>query len=164
MSQENGASALVPAVSTALLRPVANPAELVTAHKEATEVIAKVLEPGRDFGTVPGTSDRQVLMKAGAERLLVSFGCYATTTIVEHEADHNLPVRYRLSKWVEKTQPSRDEQARMKALGLGRNKKFGERWVWQESEVEEGEAFGVYRYVVRTDIVHRATGQVVGSA
>lgn len=163
MTEGNGASALVPAVSTALLRPVANPAELVTAHKEATEVIAKVLEPGRDFGSVPGTSDRQVLMKAGAERLLVSFGCYATTVIIDSEADHNMAVRYRLAKWVDKPQPSKDEQARMKALGLGRNKKFGERWAWQESEVEEGEAFGVYRYVVRTDIVHRATGHVVGS-
>lgn len=163
MSEGNGASALVPAVSTALLRPVANPAELVTAHKEATEVIAKVLEPGRDFGSVPGTSDRQVLMKAGAERLLVSFGCYATTVIIDSEADHNMAVRYRLAKWVDKPQPSKDEQARMKALGLGRNKKFGERWAWQESEVEEGEAFGVYRYVVRTDIIHRQSGQVVGS-
>lgn len=163
MSAGNGASALVPAVSAALLRPVANPAELVAAHREATDVIAKVLEPGRDFGSVPGTADRQVLMKAGAERLLVSFGCYALATIVEHEADHTLLVRYRLSKWVDKPQPSRDEQARLKASGVGRNKKFGERWVWQEAEVEEGEAFGVYRYVVRTDIIHRASGQVVGS-
>lgn len=163
MSAGNGASALVPAVSAALLRPVANPAELVAAHREATDVIAKVLEPGRDFGSVPGTADRQVLMKAGAERLLVSFGCYALATIVEHEADHTLLVRYRLSKWVDKPQPSRDEQARLKASGVGRNKKFGERWVWQEAEVEEGEAFGVYRYVVRTDIIHRASGQVVPS-
>lgn len=148
----------------ALIRPVASPKALIEAHKEGVALINQVLESGRDYGVIPGTGDKPVLLKPGAERLLTAFGTYADPIIIESEADHDRPVEYSLTKWdFSKSRPSKEDADRMKAEGIGRWKKTNNGFVWQTRNDENGTSIGFYRYVVKCNIVHRQTGAVIAS-
>lgn len=148
----------------ALIRPVASPKALIEAHKEGVELINQVLEAGRDYGVIPGTGDKPVLLKPGAERLLTAFGTFADPVIVESEVDHDRDVRYSLTKWEPSdARPSRKDADRMKAEGIGRWKKTANGFVWQTRVEEAGTSIGFYRYVVKCNIVHRQTGAVIAS-
>lgn len=161
-------TALQPTAARAikLLRPIAEPSDIIAAQNATRELVTQALQKGRDYGEIPGV-DKPSLLKPGAERVILGFGCYARFTIVESEIDHDREVKYVKTKWTEKDQPSNWRE--IKAAGLGRNKRFGgkgkekERWVWQEKEEEAGVSIGLYRYVVRCDIVDRSTDAVVGS-
>lgn len=74
---------------TGLLRPIASPAQLIERHKEVTALINEGLDKGVDYGIIPGTNGKNVLFKAGAERLCVAFGCHAEYRVVSSEADHD---------------------------------------------------------------------------
>lgn len=118
-----------------LIRPVVSAADLIDHHKEVTEIIRRGLEEGRDYGKIPGTSDRPVLLKPGAERLAAAFGCAPTYEVISSEVDHDRRVQWSKRRW--------NKQSR-------------------QYETETGESLGLYRYAVRCRLVHRASGQIAG--
>jgi hypothetical protein len=152
-----------------ILRPVVRVDEMVQHHKEMAAFVQGALELNRDFGVIPGTGDKPTLLKPGAERLLIGFGCEAEPEIVEKETDHNHKNVFINKKW-EATDPPKLENGRqdddaikaMKAAGTHRFKKVNNGWQFQQAEIESGESLGLYRYVIRVTIRHRATGEVVG--
>jgi len=153
--------------STTLLRPLAPPDQVIEAHKEAVALIEKALEHGTDYGRVPGT-DKDTLLKPGAERLCGAYGVVPTYEIVEKEIDHDRVTQYKTKKWIETSKrPDKPTADAMKLAGLGKWKMTGEvdgrkQYVWFESEEEEGEVYGLYRYVIRCALMSRATGKIVG--
>lgn len=125
-----------------MLQPIAAPAEIITAQNATRELIQHALQQGRDYGKFGGI-DKPSLLKPGAERIILAFGCYAKFTVVESEIDHDREVRW------------------SKRKKLWNNRHQGDRsFEWGE---EEGTSLGLYRYVVRCDIVSRETETVVGS-
>lgn len=125
-----------------LLRPIAQPADLLRAHEEARALITGVLKEGRDYGKIPGT-DRPTMYKAGAERLAIAFGLFPRFTILEKEIDHD-----RVTTWVKRRKEFQGVQGSRTFKG------------WVE---EHGESRGLYRYVQVCEIVDRASGSVIGS-
>lgn len=128
----------VPAVDSVggMLRPVAAPEMVVKVQNETRALIAEALVESRDFGTIPGTS-KPTLFKPGAERICAAFAVVPRFEIVEQEVDHEIELRWR-KKWKDWNNGS---------------------FTWQ---VEEGTAWGLYRYVVRCTLHLRATGEIVG--
>jgi hypothetical protein len=120
-----------------LMRPVAPVGEVIKAQEETRALIEKALKPGRDFGVIKGT-DRATLLKPGGERILAAYGCYPRFTIVEKEIDHDRPIEWHKEKW-------------MNVAG-GR----------REKQPVSGTAYGLYRYVMRCEAVHRETDLIVG--
>ena len=123
-----------------LMRPVAEPAELIQAGEETRALITQALQEGRDYGPIPGVAAKPVLFKPGAERLCSAFGVYPRFTIVSVEVDHDREVSWtkRQKTW--------------------KNRKFAG---WQETA---GVSQGLYRYVVECELISRATGEIVGQA
>lgn len=152
--------------SLAMLTPIARPAQLMEAHRQTVEFIKEVLQPGVDYGVIPGTGDKPALLKAGAERLTAGYGLRPEYDVIESEKDHDRPTPFTLTKWVKRDKP-RDKatEENLKLQGKGRNRKFGNNWQWQESEIEEGTALGLYRYVIRCrlHLGEREVGQGIGS-
>lgn len=129
--------------TSALVRPIVTPAALIEAHKEVTELVTQALEVGIDYGKVPGT-DRPTLLQPGAQRLLKAFGGVARFDVLVSEADHD-----RVTSWTKRKK-------------VWRNAHAGDRhFDWKE---ESGEARGLYRHVVRCDVIQRGTGEIIGSA
>jgi hypothetical protein len=133
-SIEPGTAVAVAPIRGALrvLRPVAAPAEMIASQNEMRDFIAQVLEKDKDYGIIPGVK-KPSLLKPGAEKVTLGFGCVANPRILEREIDHD-----RLVKWV-------------KQKKVWNNAHKGDntfRW-----EKEEGESLGLYRYVVQVDIV-----------
>jgi hypothetical protein len=125
-----------------LIRPIAAPAEVLQAQEETRAMVAAILQEGRDFGVIPGT-DKPSMLKPGAERTALAFGCYyGHPEIVEKEIDHDRAVDWvkRKKEWANKFKGDRE-------------------FTWKE---EHGTSFGLYRYVVRVPVVHRDSGQTVG--
>ena len=123
-----------------MLRPVAQPAEILEAQEQTRAFIAEALKEGRDYATIPGTS-KPSLHKPGAERTSLAFGCHARFSILEREIDHD-----RLNEYVKREWEWHPEI---------RGKK-----IWAETP---GESHGLYRYVMLCELVHRASGFIVGS-
>lgn len=167
---ENTNNQIVVAVDNkpALLRPIAQPAEIIAHQAEVRKFVVAALIDGKDFGVIPGTNDRKVLLKPGAEVICGGFGVRPETTILTSEVDHNHVNKFRAVKWINAADPGRNERDRLKAEfpGRYRNHKKGNEWIWQESTVEEGESLGLYRYVMRTVLISpdgRIIGEGVGS-
>lgn len=72
-----------------MLRPIASPEQILTALDEKRTLIAKALREGVDYGRIPGTTEKQVLLKPGAESLTIAFGCRADLEVVERIVDHS---------------------------------------------------------------------------
>jgi hypothetical protein len=123
-----------------MLRPVAKPEEILEAQEQTRVFIAKALKEGRDYGTIPSTT-KPSLYKPGAERTSLAFGCHARFSILEREVEHDRLNQYVKREW--EWHPSE------------RGKK-----VWTETP---GESHGLYRYVMLCELVHRASGFIVGS-
>jgi len=73
----------------ALMKPLVDASTLIEHHKQLAELIAKAMESGRDYGVIPGTGQKPVLLKPGAERIAMAFGCYPQYQVVEREIDHD---------------------------------------------------------------------------
>jgi hypothetical protein len=125
-----------------MLRPVAEPSEVLAVQDLTRDLVQKALKEGRDYGTVPGV-ERPTLLKPGAERILLAFGCTAAFHVEASEIDHDREVR-----WVKRKK-------------VWRNQFKGDRaFTWGE---ESGVSLGLYRYVVRCDLTNRDTGEFVAS-
>ena len=120
-----------------LLTPVESPAAIMAAREATRRTLAETLQEGRDFGVIPGT-EKRTLLQPGAHEIAGAFGCYIRDRVVEAEVDHDrrVPWQKRKKRW--------------------KGKRF-DGW-----NVEEGESLGLYRYVVRAEIVNRGTGLVIG--
>lgn len=134
--------AVVPRPQLGLVRPIAEPSALLQVQEETRRLITALLVEGRDYGVIPGV-DKPSLLKPGAERIGIAFGCYSRFRIVEQEIDHDRRVEWQKKK------------AKWDTVD-GRRQKVGE-------DVTTGVSLGLYRYVVECEIVHRETGLVVGS-
>lgn len=130
-----------PTVSS-IVRPVMTPTGMIEAHREVSDLIAKALEAGKDYGVIPGTGSKPTLLKPGAERLVKAFGCVARYHIIETERDHNFPVQ-----WSKRKKAWRNQFKGDKAFS------------WTE---ETGTSLGLYRYVVRCELVRLDASEVVG--
>ena len=126
-----------------MLRPIAEPGEILQVQNETRAFVKAALTEGRDFGTFPGV-DKKSLFKAGAERVCAAFAVYPRFRIVEKEVDHDREVKWRKTK------------AKWGTVD-GRRQRTGE-------EITEGISLGLYRYVIECDLVSRETDVVVGSA
>lgn len=124
-----------------VLRPVAAPAEMIKSQNEAREFIEQVLEKDKDYGIIPGVK-KPTLLKPGAEKVTLGFGCSAVPKIVEREIDHD-----RVVKW--------NKQKKVWSNAYKGDRSF----TWDK---EEGESLGLYRYVVLVEIVDQ-NGEVRGS-
>lgn len=123
-----------------LLRPTVPVREIVEVQTQVSGVIKAALRPGQDFGRIPGT-ERDVLLKSGAEKIASAFGCGAAYEIIDRDVDHFVPVT-----WAKR---------RREWSGQGRSRT----WHWVD---DEGVSYGLYRFVVRCRLVHRQSGEVVG--
>ncbi len=126
--------------SLGLLKPIAPPAQIITQQNEMRGFIKEVLEEGRDYGTIPGV-DKPSLLQPGAQRINVGFGIIPHYTTLEAQVDHD-----RVVEWSKRKKIFKDRQ-----------------WTGDWS-IESGTSIGVYRYVVRCELVHRDTGIVVGES
>jgi|GEM_PF-5900796 len=169
MSEEQTQLAVVSGGNSTLLLPITTTNEMIERHNAVTEYLNSILKQDRDYGAIPGTGDRMTLLKPGAELILTGFGCMAIDEVIQSDSDHNAEIKYSLDKWVACDVPKvggrqdDDEIARRKLAGTHRWKKNGNKFDYQEKINESGVALGFYRYVIRTKIVHRQTGEVVGS-
>lgn len=125
-----------------LMRPVVTPAAMIEAHKEITALISQGLEAGKDYGVIPGAGDKPTLLKPGAERLAAAFGTLPRYTIVSQDIEHDRPVPWSKRKKVWRNQYKGDKS-----------------FDWQQ---ENGESLGLYRYVIRCELVRRDEGTIVG--
>lgn len=119
-----------------MLEPMAEPGEIVRSRHKRSRLIADALEEGRDYGTVPGVP-KPFLHKPGAERLTDAFACYPRFTVIDSEVHHDRRV-----EWEKKRRD--DETGDLEVYDSGTSK-------------------GLYRYVVSCELVHRASGIVVGN-
>lgn len=127
-----------------LIRPIASPSDVLQLQEETRTMVTQILQEGRDYGVIPGT-DKPSMLKPGAERTALAFGCYyGEPEIVEREVDHDRVNEYTKRKKVWKNEHDGDR-----------------RFDWSE---EHGTSRGLYRYVVRVPVIHRESGLVVGSA
>ncbi len=121
-----------PQSALTLVRPIAQPTDLIAYHEEVTQIIQKSLTKGVDYDVIPGTGDKPSLLKPGAERLNLAFGAAPEYEIIEKEIDHDREVR-----WTKKKKE-------------WNNKFKGDRTFTMK--LEEGSSFGLYRYVIRCRI------------
>jgi len=131
------AIAVVERPQPALMRPVATPAELVEHHKTVVDLIGQALTEGQDYGVIPGTRGKPTLLKPGAERLCVAFGCAPHYEVLEQDVDHDREVQWSKKRW---------------EWGAKRGEKI---WI-----TESGTSLGLYHYVIRCRLVRRETGDV----
>ena len=125
----------------AMLRPIDTVSAILQVHEQVTELVS-TLEEGTDYGTIPGTKN-PVLLKPGAERLAFGFGLVAEYSIVERDADHAVEVEWSKEKKVWNN-------------GFQGDRSY-------TKAIESGKSRGLYRYVIRCDLVERQTGRIVGS-
>lgn len=120
-----------------LLRPVAQPEDVLAAQEETRALVERALQPNRDFGVIPGTQ-KPTLLKPGAERINAAFGVRPRYRIVDQEVDHDRAVSWtkRKKRW-----------------------EGGKFAGWDE---ESGSSEGLYRYVIECELVHRESGVPVG--
>jgi hypothetical protein len=69
------------------LSPVVNVQTALTRYQDMKDFIDKVLNKDVDYGSIPGTSNKAVLLKPGAEKLAAFFGLTVTYDIIEKVAD-----------------------------------------------------------------------------
>ncbi len=141
---------LVPAATESpsamtLVRPLANPAELMRFHDEVTKIIQGALIQDLDYGVIPGTGDKPTLLKPGAEKLNMAFGAVPVYDILQQEVEHDRIVHWqkRKKEWNNRTPADRS-------------------FSWK---TEDGESIGLYRYVVRCRLMRgeRLIAEGIGS-
>jgi hypothetical protein len=117
------------------LEKPSNPKELIEYHESVSQLIREALVEGTDYGKIPGT-EKNTLLKAGAERLCLAFGVIQKYTILSSEVDHDRQNNWEKDSW---------------------NK-------WKKAkEHREGKSLGLYRYVVQCELLSRSTGDLLGT-
>ena len=94
-----------------------------------TEVMANVLEEGKDYGRIPGT-DKPTLYKPGAEKLMLTFQLAAARPDLEDLTTVD-EVRYRVSV------PIEGPEGRVLAVGIGEASSNEEKYRWRKPVCDE---------------------------
>lgn len=160
--KSNGSTqALVKTEPGRLVRPIARPPEVLAAIQDTHAILRDTLTEGTDYGLIPGSA-RRVLLKPGAEKIAIAFGCRAVFDLVEAEVDHDRVFRFK-SEWEEAPRPwpAKREADELKAAGKGRWRKVNDAFIWQVPGSGEEVAHGLYRYRYRCTLV-RYDGQQLG--
>lgn len=124
----------------AILRPIANPKQILEQQAEFAGLIKEVLKEGVDYGKIPGTK-KNTLYKPGAERLCIAFGAGPHYELIDKEVDHEKVVAWQKKQKVWNNKHQNDKTFR-----------------W---ETESGESVGLYRYVYKCKVV-RSDGRILG--
>jgi hypothetical protein len=93
------------------------------------DVMANVLEQGKDYGRIPGT-DKPTLYKPGAEKLLLTFQLAATRPHTEDLSTSD-EIRYRLAV------PIEDRSCQSLAVGVGEASTNEEKYRWRRPVCDE---------------------------
>jgi hypothetical protein len=93
------------------------------------EVMANVLEDGKDYGKIPGT-DKPNLYKPGAEKLMLTFQFAAAKPAIEDLSGED-EIRYRLNV------PIRGPDDRELAVGIGEASSNEEKYRWRRPVCDE---------------------------
>lgn len=134
-------------------------AEVVGQVKAVQEVMKEIMHEGEHFGVIPGTQ-KPTLLQPGAQKLALTFRLrpeYELISTAERDDliaytvrcdlyhinsgapwgsglgscnSREAKYRYRLVSTNKK--PSKQEAEKLKAKGLGRWRRFGDKWVWQD--------------------------------
>lgn len=150
-------------VFSGMLKPLASLEEEIALQRDVRQRIRDGLTLGRDYGMIPGTKKRdkldangnkiaisrgkfeqeevRSLYKAGAEKINKWFGLYPVYELIEKTVDHNVSLVWTKTQTIWEG-PDHARTSR--------------------KQVTQGEAVGLYRYVVVCKLVHRASGAVVG--
>jgi hypothetical protein len=70
-----------------IVMPVMELAAAVERRKQLVAFTQKLMVQGRDYGVIPGTTDKPTLLKPGAEKLLNYFGLTTQFQIIDKEQD-----------------------------------------------------------------------------
>jgi hypothetical protein len=70
-----------------IVMPVMELAAAVERRKMLVAFTQKLMVPGKDYGVIPGTTDKPTLLKPGAEKLLNYFGLTTRFEIIDKEQD-----------------------------------------------------------------------------
>jgi hypothetical protein len=74
---------LVPVEEPGTARMLATPEEALGEYRRLKEFVGKVMIPGVDYGKIPGTGGKDVLLKPGAEKLCEVYGYSADVEIIK---------------------------------------------------------------------------------
>jgi hypothetical protein len=127
--------ALAPAPSTALTvidrgtSGMLSIRELQDRRLAILDVMANVLENGKDYGRIPGT-DKPTLFKPGGEQLMLTFSLAATDPTIEDLATDD-QIRYRLRV------PIENAVGRVLAVGVGEASTNEEKYRWRKAVCDE---------------------------
>jgi hypothetical protein len=94
-----------------------------------TDVMANVLEEGKDYGRIPGT-DKPTLYKPGAEKLMLTFALASAKPLVDDLSTLD-EVRYRLNV------PIEAGDGRVLAVGVGEASSNEEKYRWRKPVCDE---------------------------
>ena len=151
-------------IENTLLTPVIPADQMMQAHTAAREWIKAALVPKTDYSILPGT-DKHILLKPGIDKILIGFGLTPKIEFTESTVDLNAKTEIEVIKWIDSatTDPAKGltgNAAKLardaaKERGEGRNKKYGDNWVWQRKEVEKVISNGLYRYVAKCTLYDR---------
>lgn len=94
------------------------------------DVMANVLEEGKDYGRIPGT-DKPSLYKPGAEKLMLTFQLAAARPTIDDLSTDDDAVRYRV------TVPIEGPDGRALAVGIGEASSNEEKYRWRKPVVDE---------------------------
>lgn len=131
-----------------LVRLIAPVGDILAQKKEALDAIPKVLEEGVDYGKIPGTN-KNTLLKPGAERLCNMFGLVVRQSIDSEEINHDRVNEYP-SSWIDtEDKPNKQLAEELKRQKKGRWKKKGDDFVWQVRGDGVEMSFGLYRMRIR---------------
>lgn len=67
--------------------PIVNISQAVERRNQLVSFVKEIMVPGIDFGTIPHTNDKAVLLKPGAEKLTTFFGLSKQFEIIERVED-----------------------------------------------------------------------------
>lgn len=150
------------------IMPLMTVHEAVARYNAVVEFTKTVMKQGKDFGLVPGTGDKQTLLKPGAEKLCSLFGFSPSFLVVDKIVDfekglfyfqyrcdlyrgsvligsgvgscNSKETKYRYRYQAAGYKPEKAEADKLKAQKLGKWGKSGDAWIWLE-RVENDEPF-----------------------
>jgi hypothetical protein len=93
------------------------------------DVMANVLEEGKDYGKIPGT-DKPTLYKPGAEKLMLTFSFAAARPSIEDLSTSD-EIRYRVAV------PIEGPECRTLAVGIGEASSNEEKYRWRKPVCDE---------------------------
>lgn len=74
-------------VSNSFMEPVASVDQALVRYDKMKEFVSKILVENVDYGAIPGTGSKDVLLKPGAEKLSTFFGLHPIFEIIEKVED-----------------------------------------------------------------------------